>query len=109
MNRELVLINENIESSQHVHLYFDNEVGFYVAYGMSAYLICRVVDPVCSYSTALQMPVALLNRAQINTCRRSLVKLEHTEHVYYKFQMNFSMPKDKNYENWVEKLKKSWL
>lgn len=109
MNVDFIKETEKAMCSKYVHLFFDKEVGFYVAYGLSAYLVCRVVDPMCSYSSSLELPVALLNRTQINICRRSLEKLAHIEQKYYKFQMNFSMPKDKNYENWVEKLKKSWL
>lgn len=100
--------NEEQNNGKLVHLYFNKEVGFYTAYGLSAFLVTFVVNPVCSYSESMEMPVALLTRGAVNSCRQYLKKLQHQEHVYYLFEMDNKLPKDENYEKWVNKLKKHW-
>lgn len=105
---EVVTLNETCNDGNRIHLYFDTEVGFYVAYGLSAYLVCHVVDPVCSYSEDMQMPVVLLNRELISVCRHSLKKLRHKEHCYYLLELENRLPMDENYMRWAEKLREQW-
>ena len=105
MNLELIKQNERNNGGKYVHLYYNEEIGMYTAYGLSAYLVTYVVDPILSYSVALQMPVALLKREHIETCRRSLAKRKHEIHQYYLFEMANCLPKDENYERWEIVLK----
>lgn len=105
MNLEVIKQNEADNIGKYIHLYYNDEIGMYTAYGLSAYLVTYVVDPVLSYSKAVQMPVALLNREHIITCRRSLTKRLHKEHQYYLFEMANCLPKDENYERWEIVLK----
>ena len=106
MNNEIITLNEVANDGNFVHLYYNEEIGFYVAYGLSAYLICRVIDPICSYSEKFQMPVVLLNQEQIQQCRISLQKVKHSQHSYYQFQMAITLPMSEDYINWAANLKK---
>jgi hypothetical protein len=105
MNSDIIKQNEDINIGKYIHLYFNEEIGMYTAYGLSAYLVTYVVDPILSYSIAVQMPVALLKREHAEICRRSLKKLKHEMHRYYLFELTNSLPKDENYERWELSLK----
>lgn len=105
MNTEAIIFNECYNDGKTIYLYFNNEVGFYIAYGYSAFFVAHVVEPVCSFSVELQMPVALLNASQILELRRSLIKLEHTEKTFYKFQLKTPFGTD-GYAKWTNSLKK---
>lgn len=105
MDTETITLNECVNDGKTIYLYFNEAVGFYTAYGFSAFLVSHIVDPVCSFSTELQMPVALINSAQIFELRRSLIKLSHTEHTYYKFGLRTAIGID-GYDKWTNSLKK---
>ena len=87
MNLELVKQQESANDGQTIHLFYDNTVGMYLAFGLSAYYSTMSVDPVISYSDALGMPVALLNRGLIQYLRQSVTKVEHLPQMYYRFRL----------------------
>lgn len=105
MNREEIIHQEEMNNGKFVHLYFNKWLGCYTAYGLSAFLLTFVVNPICSYSEELQMPVAILSRGEVSACRRYLKKNKHIQHSYYLFEMDNQLPKDENYMKWEEKLK----
>lgn len=105
MNLEVIKQNEADNIGKYIHLYYNDEIGMYTAYGLSAYLVTYVENPILSYSEAAQMPVALLNGEHIDTCRRSLIKRVHRVNQYYLFEMANYLPKDENYERWETRLK----
>lgn len=104
MDKDLIISTEASNDGKTVYLYFNDEVGFYSAYGLSAFFVSHLVDPVISYSAGLDMPVALLNRCQIMELRRSLNKREHVEHKYYDFVLKRMIGKT-GYDSWAEKAK----
>lgn len=106
MNSDIIKQNEDINIGKYIHLYFNEEIGMYTAYGLSAYLVTYVVDPILSFSPSLQMPVALLKQELVDTCRRSLMKRQHRELDYYLFEMGNCLSKDVNYDRWEMKLRK---
>ena len=105
MNTDVITLNECANNGKTIYLYFNNQVGFYTAYGFSAFLVAHVVDPISSFSTELQMPVALVNPEQILELRRSLTKLQHTEKTFYKFELKNEIGMD-GYAKWTNNLKK---
>ena len=105
MNTDVITLNECANDGKTIFLYYNNEVGFYTAYGFSSFLVAHVVDPICSFSKDLQMPVALVNPEQILELRRSLTKLQHTEKTFYKFELKNEIGMD-GYAKWTNNLKK---
>ena len=72
MDIELVKQLETANDGQTIHLFFDEMVGVYLAFGLSAYYTTMVVTPYVSFSEALQMPVALLRKGHINSLRQKV-------------------------------------
>ena len=103
MDKDKITLQEETNDGQSVFLYYDAMAGVYLAYGLSAYYTTMVTDPYMSYSELMHMPVALLRRNHIKDLRQSLVKLEHTQKQYYRFQMRQKIGKE-GYERWVQAL-----
>jgi hypothetical protein len=109
MDINLVKQLEATNDGQTIHLFFDETVGVYLAFGLSAYYTTMVVTPYVSFSKALQMPVALLRRGHINSLRQAMRKVEHTPHLYYRFCLR-QMVGDAGYERWMsQELQKTEL
>ena len=102
MDKELILQQEAANDGQTIHLYYDEMVGVYLAFGLSAYYTTLVVTPYVSLSKTLQMPVALLRKGHINSLRQSMTKLEHIQHSYYRFRLNQKVG-DAGYEKWLSR------
>ena len=103
MDVELVKQLETANDGQSIHLFFDETVGVYMAFGLSAYYSTLVVTPYVLFSEALQMPVALLRKGHINALRPSTTKLEHTSSSYYLFRMRQKVG-DAVYEKWMSQV-----
>ena len=58
---ENITKNEILNDGKTIHLYFNGMIGLYVAYGISAYLLCKNTKAKASYSEEMQMPVAVIN------------------------------------------------
>lgn len=58
---ENITRNEILNDGKTVHLYFNGMIGLYVAYGISAFLLCNLTKTKASYSVDMQMPVAVIN------------------------------------------------
>jgi hypothetical protein len=100
MDIELVKQLEAANDGQTIHLFYDDMVGLYLAFGQSAYYTAMVVTPYVSFSNALQMPVALLRRGHVNALRQAMQKLEHTRKSYYQFRLRQRVG-DAGYERWL--------
>ncbi len=104
MDKSQILNNENANDGKTIYLYYDEMIGCYVAYGLSAFFVTYVTDPIASYSEVMQMPLVILNRRQILDLRQSLRKVEHEMHNYYRFETK-AVVSDSGYSNWSEKVK----
>ncbi len=102
MDIELVKQLEAANDGQSIHLFYDDIVGMYLAFGLSAFYTTMILDPCISYSNALKMPVALLNRGQIQYLRQSVTKVEHHPQAYYRFRLR-SKVGTAGYERWMKK------
>ena len=101
MNIEVIKQQETSNDGQTIHLFYDDMVGMYLAFGLSAYYSTMVVDPFISYSDALNMPVALLDRGLIQYLRQSVTKLEHQRQTYYRFRLRSKIGYA-GYDRWMK-------
>ena len=101
MDKELILQQEAVNDGQTIYLFYDDMVGMYLAFGLSAFFTTMIVEPLISYSNALKMPVALLDRALVNYLRQSVTKVEHRPHAYYRFRLR-SKVGTAGYERWMK-------
>lgn len=104
MDKERISLQEVANDGQTVNLYYDEMVGMYAAYGLSAYYTTLVSDPYMSFSEEMQLPVALLRRENILYLRQSLIRLEHEPKVYYKFKTRMPIG-EAGYAKWAAKIK----
>ena len=69
MDVEIIKGKEASNDGQTVHLFYDEISGVYMAFGLSAYYTTMMGSPFLSFSDALKMPVALIDRGQIKYLR----------------------------------------
>ena len=98
---ENIISNEVSNDGKTIHLYFNSEVGLYVAYGFSAFFAAHIVDVITAFSEDLQMPVALMRKADVSELRMSTIKRQHDYHLYYRLELKQALPLD-DYTRWVE-------
>ena len=101
MDKNTITLQEIGNDGQSVFLYYDAMAGVYLAFGLSAYYTTLVTDSYMSYSEDMQMPVALLRRNHINALRQSLKKVEHTEKLYYHFNLRQTVGEE-GYAKWAQ-------
>ena len=105
MDKELIIQQEAANDGQTIHLYYDDMIGMYVAYGLSAYYADMVTTPIISFSPAIGKPAALLSRGNVIYLRQGLTKEDHTQKTYYRFRMRQKIG-DAGYKRWEEKIVK---
>ena len=101
MDKEIIKQLEIANDGQTIHLFYDDMVGMYLGFGLSAYYTTMVVEPFISYSNALEMPVALLDRLQIKFLRQSVTKVEHQPQSYYRFRLRTKVG-EAGYDRWLK-------
>ena len=101
MDIEFVKQLEAANDGQSIHLFYDDVVGMYLAFGLSAFYTTMIVEPCISYSDALKMPVALLDRGLVYYLSQSVTKLEHQPQAYYRFRLRTKVG-TAGYERWVK-------
>ena len=104
MNTDIITLNEVENDGKTIHLYYNAAVGFYVAYGYSAFFVTHVAAPACSFSEELLMPVALLRRSEVAKLRGAADGPAGDYADYLRFGMQTEIPRD-GYAGWVEKVK----
>lgn len=103
-NKDLITLNEVQNDGKTIHLYFNTEIGLYVAYGFSAFFAAHIVDIIASFSEDMQMPVALLKKPEVSDLRLSCNKIQHDYHKYYHLELKQELGLD-DYGRWVESVK----
>ena len=99
MDKERILQQETANDGQTVYLFYDDMAGVYLAFGLSAYYVTMVTNPYISFSVALGLPVALLNKSHVLSLRQTLKKKEHVQKEYYVFQMRTKVGEE-GYKRW---------
>jgi hypothetical protein len=100
MDKELITKNEVDNDGKTVHLYFNTEIGLYVAFGFSAFFAAHIVDVITAYSEDMHMPVALMRKSDVAELRLSTVKHQHDYHEYYNLELKQEIPLD-DYQRWA--------
>jgi len=103
MDIDLIKQLEAANDGQTIHLFFDEMVGVYLAFGLSAYYTTMVVTPYVSFSKALQMPVALLRKGHVNSLRQAMKILEHAPQSYYRFFLRERVG-SAGYDRWMSQM-----
>ncbi|MBO4263831.1 MAG: hypothetical protein J5871_04040 [Bacteroidales bacterium] len=104
MDNEVITQNEVENDGKTIHLYFDRQIGLYVAYGFSAFFVSHIVNAVFSFSEELEMPVALMRKEKVTELRLSTVKHRHDYHEYYRLELKRPIRLD-GYVAWGKSLK----
>ena len=105
MDKEKIVLNEVQNDGGTVHLYYNEMVGAYTAYGLSAFYVSHVVEPSYSYSEEMQLPVVILNQRQVLELRQTLVKEAHQKKSYYRFRTRIPIG-EKGYRSWVNDVRR---
>ena len=100
MDKETIIKREVESDGKTIHLYFNKEIGLYVAYGFSAFFAAHIVEIISSFSEDLEMPVALMRKPDVTELRKSTIKHVHDYHEYYKLELKREIPLD-NYVRWA--------
>lgn len=104
MNKDQITQNEVMNDGKTIHLYFNSEIGLYIAYGFSAFFAAHIVDVIAAFSEDLQMPVALMRKPDVTELRASTIKHQHDYHQYYKLELKHELALD-DYARWVDSVK----
>ena len=104
MDKDLITSNEVQNDGKTIHLYFDTEVGLYVAYGFSAFFASHIVDVITAFSEDLQMPVALMRKPDVTELRLSTIKHQHDYNEYYRLELKQELALN-NYKRWANSVK----
>ena len=99
------VVNEQANEGHDIHLYFDPRIGFYVTFGLSAFLAEHIIDGLKSYSDTLQMPVMIVTAEGVLALRGATLKVEHLPHQYYHFKLKTGIGKV-GYDKWAAKIKR---
>lgn len=105
MNTETIVFREIENDGSTVHVYYEPEVGLYVAFGFSAYYVTMATNAILSFSDMLSMPVALFRKKQLTEVRGSMKLLSKREGEYYCFKTQVSIG-DAGYETWARSIKR---
>lgn len=103
MNDDLILRQELLNDGQSVYLHYNDMLGLYVAYGLSAYYADMCSTPEVSYSDSMQMPVALLNRHCVFDLKCLMLQVSHTPQVDYHFHAR-EMIGQQGYDRWAQRI-----
>ena len=106
MDKDLITQNEIENDGKTIHLYFNTEIGLYVAFGFSAFFAAHIVNVITAFSEDLSMPVALMRKPDVTSLRRSTIKQVHDYHEYYRLELKQKLPL-KDYVRWAKGTK--WL
>ena len=104
MERETIIKYEQENDGSSIHLYYSEELGLYLSYGLSAYYTTSVLDPLASYSETMGMPVVMLKKHDIDKLRQSMKIVEHRPHEYYRLQTKNKIG-NRWYHTWTEALR----
>lgn len=109
MNSELIIFNEAQNNYSTIHIYFNEEMHSWIAYGYSAYSLrliikMKFIDSIRGFSTTMQMPYTVVNKDVLKKLCASyeIIKGKGSDHYIIKTSSAFD-PND--YERWINKLK----
>ena len=105
MNEEITR-NEIFNDGRGIHLYFNGMIGLYVAYGISAFLLCRYAQAKPSYSEEMQMPVAVINAERYERLEKQIGLTSAREN--YRWLEAEEAADMEEYADWAAGVRSSW-
>ncbi len=108
MNSELITFNETQNDYSTIHLYFNEEMHSWIAYGYSAYSLRLVIkrkfiDSIRGFSTTMQMPYTVVNKDILKRLCDEITVKKIEDEYYVASDLEEFDPND--YKRWVDKLK----
>lgn len=104
MDKNLIAMNEKMNDGKTIHLYFNSEIGLYVAYGYSAFYVTHIVNVMAAFSENQQMPVVLMRKRDVSELRLATEKKQHDYHQYYRLELKHALRLD-GYSRWEDSVK----
>ena len=108
MNSELITYNEVQNNSSTVHLYFNEEMHSWIAYGYSAYALRLIIkqnfiSSIRGFSTTMQMPYTVVNKDILNKICNSY-KVDKGDEKGHYIISDLEVFDKNDYKRWVNKL-----
>lgn len=100
-----ITANEQSNDGTDIHLYFNPQIGFYTAFGVSAFIADHVINGIKSFSDEYQMPVMIVSANEVRSLRNATNKVEHEPHRYYHFKSR-NFIGTVGYAKWTNALKR---
>ena len=97
--------NERSNEGSDIHLYFNPIIGFYTAFGISAFIADHIIDGMKAFSDEYQMPVMIISPHEVLSLRSATNKIQHEPHHYYHF-VTRSKVGTEGYTKWTNQLKR---
>lgn len=104
MTKKEITQREMENDGKTIHLYFNTEVGLYVAFGFSAFFASHIVNVITAFSEDLHMPVAMMRKPDVTELRLSTEKIVHDYHKYYRLELKKEIALD-DYVRWANSVK----
>lgn len=101
---EAITLNECSNAGLDIHLYFNPQIGYYTAFGVSAFLADHIINGMKSFSDEFQMPVMIVSPGEIASLRNTTEEVCHEQRRYCHFRLRHAIGLD-GYVQWVKKLK----
>lgn len=109
MNSELIISNEAQNNFSVIHIYFNEQMHSWIAYGYSAYSLRlitkkRFIDSIRGFSSTMQMPYVVVNKDLLKRLRAYYeITLDNgSEHAIVKVSNEIDV---NDYTRWINKLK----
>lgn len=108
MNSELITFNETQNDYSTIHLYFNEEMHSWIAYGYSAYSLRLIIkrkfiDSIRGFSTTMQMPYTVVNKDVLKKLCEDIPVTKVEDEYYVVNDLEEFDPND--YKRWVNKLR----
>lgn len=109
MNADIITLNECKNDGSFLHLYYNNSIGAWAAYGLSAYGLRLFVksngfNNLRGYSKGLQMPCTLVGNETISQLLQQSAALQQTTDSYVQVRMPDAVDLS-TFTKWTNKLK----
>ena len=101
----VIVQNEQANSGRDIHIFFNSPIGYYTAYGLSAFLADHIIEGLKSYSEAYEMPVIIVSPGEVLSLRGATNKVAHEPRKYYHFTLKYPIGKE-GYVKWTNSLKR---
>lgn len=105
MSDDVIVMNEVMNDGKTVHLHYSEMFQEYVAYGFSAYIVCRTIPPLAtkahlSYSDQLQMPMVRVDAVNLKILKQKVAPLETADAHHLTLTVSIAL-NEYNYTSWA--------